>query len=137
MKLMAARIPMLLATMLLVITTGCTTTTVTARSGFDVPQTSSQLRGNARWLGEGNIKPSMSVAPEYSRELINGGEEGEVRLEVQVLPTGQVALVKLLDTTNKKLVDSATRGIRGVLYDPVLKGQNFVIKAVYRIQRPN
>lgn len=119
----------------LLATSGCTTTTVSARSGFEVPSQGPTVRGIARWTTDEKIHPAMGVAPVYPEKMISREKEGEVSLEVMVRNTGQVAMVRVIDSTNDYFRESAIAGTRGILYDPTLAGQTFVVKAVYRIQK--
>lgn len=114
---------------------GCTTTTRSARSGFEVPAEAPEFRGIARWTTSEQIRPTMGVAPEYPANMLDRQRQGEVTLKVVVRNTGQVAVVEVVSATNDDFQKSAVNGTRGILYDPVLSGQVFEVSAVYRVQK--
>ncbi len=115
--------------------TGCMTTTVTSRSGFEVPTEAPKTRGVTRLIFAGDVQPVVRISPHYPDKEFKREREGRVVIEFTILATGQIGQLRLIESSGEDFAEAAGMAMRGVLFQPGYAGQTLRVEAQFLILR--
>jgi TonB family protein len=111
------------------------TTTVSSRSGFEVPTAGPETRGIVRMLFAGDIQPAIRILPHYPDKEFRRGKEGRVVIEFTILSNGQVGLLRLIESSGESFAEAAGQSMSSVLFQPRYAGQVIRVEVQFMILR--